>query len=87
MAFHLLPALVKFVIKEATDAPKCECGRTKMKMWAGFKLIFLCEECEDGMKIKLGLKAVQIATHGVCLSWLFCLYPSAVSTSITATVC
>ena len=70
MVFHILPALavagVKYVIKEATDAPTCgKCGREKMKMWAGFKIIFLCEDCEDGMKVKLGLKAVQVATFGV----------------------
>ncbi|KAF4344389.1 hypothetical protein FBEOM_1783 [Fusarium beomiforme] len=66
MAFHLLPALVKYVIKEATDAPTCDdCGKEKMKMWAGYRLIFLCEDCEDGMKVKWALKAVQIATHGL----------------------
>ncbi|KAF5572170.1 beta transducin [Fusarium pseudoanthophilum] len=68
MVFHLIPALavagVKYVIKEATDAPTCGCGREKMKMWAGFRIIFLCEDCEDGMAVKLGLKAVQIATFG-----------------------
>lgn len=69
MVFHLIPALavagVKYVIKEATDAPTCGCGKEKMKMWAGFRIIFLCEDCEDGMAVKLGLKAVQIATFGV----------------------
>ncbi|KAH7254177.1 uncharacterized protein BKA55DRAFT_567142 [Fusarium redolens] len=70
MVFHLLPALavagVKYVIKEATDAPACgKCGREKMKMWAGIRIIFLCEDCEDGMKVKLSLKAVQIATFGL----------------------
>ncbi|CVK96910.1 uncharacterized protein FMAN_11204 [Fusarium mangiferae] len=69
MVFHLIPALavagVKYVIKEATDAPTCgKCGREKMKMWAGFRIIFLCEDCENGMEVKLGLKAVQIATFG-----------------------
>lgn len=71
MVFHILPALavagVKYVIKEATDAPTCgTCGKIKMKMWAGVRIIFLCEDCEDGMKVKMGLKAVQIATFGVC---------------------
>lgn len=77
MVFHILPALavagVKAVIKGATDAPACgKCGKEKMKMWAGIRLIFLCEDCEDGMTVKLGLKAVQIATFGVC----FCLVSS-----------
>jgi hypothetical protein len=76
MVFHIIPALavasVKYVIKEATDAPRCgNCGKEKLKMWAGFRIIFLCEDCEDGMKVKLGLKAVQIATFGVCLFFSF----------------
>ncbi len=76
MVFHLIPALavagVKYVIKEATDAPTCgKCGREKMKMWAGFRIIFLCEDCKNGMEVKLGLKAVQIATFGVSeFSWI-----------------
>lgn len=72
MVFHIPFALavagVKHVIKEAVDAPTCdECGKLKMKMWAGVRLIFLCRDCEDGMTVKLGLKAVQIATFGVRL--------------------
>ncbi|KAF5631761.1 hypothetical protein F52700_6683 [Fusarium sp. NRRL 52700] len=70
MVFHIVPALavagVKYVIKKAADAPTCDkCGREKMKMWAGFSIIFLCEDCENGMEVKLGLKAVQIATFGL----------------------
>lgn len=63
MVFYIFLVLVvvgvKYVIKEVIDVLICgKCGREKMKMWVGFKIIFFCEDCEDGMKVKLGFKVV-----------------------------
>ena len=70
MVFHIIPALAvaatKFVIKEVVDAPTCEkCGKEKLKMWMGMSIVFLCEACEHGKEVKMGLRAVKIATLGV----------------------
>ena len=82
MVFHVIPALAvaatKYVIKEITDAPTCdECGKEKMKMWAGMRIIFLCEDCEDGKTAKMALRALKILTLGVC----FASIPEVISTT------
>lgn len=70
MVFHVLPILGivagKWVIKELADAPECiECGKEKHKMWFGFKLVYVCRECEDRTPIVVGNLALKVISLGV----------------------